>query len=310
MSENCLFLNVQTPASVSSGDKLPVIVWIHGGGFKIGSAAASDPSKLLQLGDQKNVRAIWVAMNYRLSGWGFLTGTQAQAAGASNAGILDQRAALQWVQNNIQAFGGDPTKVLLAGQSAGAISVAAHLLRDGGNTHGLYRAAAMLSGSANSLSIGAPSFKQEYFNSLTKKAGCSGAKDPMACLSVHSPCPFQFRKLRAKVDWLWTRSTSIGRSTASFTPRPTALACKWTARPSLPIRLVRWQRANLPTFQSFPAIVWMKARRARCPASTRPLKWRLTSTRELLSISCLHAECCVCVASRSKAAIKAARYLD
>lgn len=78
-------------------------------------------------------------------GWGFLTGSEAAKAGYSNIGLLDQQMALKWIKANIRAFGGDPNKVLLVGQSSGAISVGLHLLNP--SNKGLFRNAMMLSGS-------------------------------------------------------------------------------------------------------------------------------------------------------------------
>jgi acetylcholinesterase len=161
-SEDCLFLDIQVSAGVKSSDSVPVIVYLYGGGFRNGGSNQIDPTGELfvklyltpdpstgLLTSSKSYRKpiVWVTVNYRLNGWGFLTGKEAQAAGFTNVGLLDQRAALQWVQANIAAFGGNPNRVVLAGQSAGAISVGAHLLRSEG-TGGLYHGAVMLSGSA------------------------------------------------------------------------------------------------------------------------------------------------------------------
>lgn len=94
---------------------------------------------------------VFVAVNYRLGGFGFLPGKEVLADGSSNLGLLDQRLGLQWVADNIAAFGGDPTKVTIWGESAGAISVMDHmLLYDGDNTYNgepLFRAGIMNSGS-------------------------------------------------------------------------------------------------------------------------------------------------------------------
>lgn len=122
VSEDCLYLNVWTPAR-SSRERLPVIVWIHGGGFTNGSAAMP-----LYAGDRLARRgAVVVTVSYRLGPFGFLAhpGLTAESPhGASgNYGLMDQIAALKWVQRNIAAFGGDPARVTIAGQSAGAMSV-------------------------------------------------------------------------------------------------------------------------------------------------------------------------------------------
>ncbi len=121
-SEDCLYLNVWTP-SAGGGAKLPVLVWIHGGGFTNGSA-----SMPLYWGDRLARRGIVVVtVSYRLGAFGFLAHPELSAETAQkssgNYGFLDQVAALQWVQRNIGAFGGDPDRVTIAGQSAGAMSV-------------------------------------------------------------------------------------------------------------------------------------------------------------------------------------------
>ena len=124
MSEDCLFLNVWTPAK-SADERLPVLVYFYGGGFIAGDG--SEPRYDGEAMARKGIVALTV--NYRLGVFGFfahpeLTKESPQHA-SGNYGLLDQRAALQWVQDNIAAFGGDPKRVTIAGESAGSISVAA-----------------------------------------------------------------------------------------------------------------------------------------------------------------------------------------
>jgi para-nitrobenzyl esterase len=124
MSEDCLTLNVFTPAK-SSDEKLPVMFWIFGGGFFGGTSA--DPHMYGESLTQKGV--IVVTVNYRVGVLGFcaLPELEAQNGRSVNAGILDQNLALKWVQENIAAFGGDPDRVLVHGQSAGGMSTRMHL---------------------------------------------------------------------------------------------------------------------------------------------------------------------------------------
>jgi cholinesterase len=89
-----------------------------------------------------------VSLNYRVGGWGFLGSKEMAAANALNIGLFDQRLALQWIQENIAAFGGDPEKVTIAGESAGAFSVGYHLTAFDGKNDGFFRAAIMQSGNA------------------------------------------------------------------------------------------------------------------------------------------------------------------
>ena len=124
-SEDCLYLNVWTPAK-SVGEHLPVMVWIYGGGFEAG--ATSEPRQ-----DGKDLAkkgVVVVSMNYRLGVFGFFSHPELSAEtghGSGNYGILDQIAALRWVQRNIAAFGGDPANVTIFGESAGSYSVSVQM---------------------------------------------------------------------------------------------------------------------------------------------------------------------------------------
>ena len=122
MSEDCLYLNVWTPAK-SAKDRIPVLVWIYGGGFSAGST--SDRSYSGEKLAKKGV--VFVSINYRVGQLGFLAHPELSAESpnrvSGNYGLLDQIAGLQWVKKNIAVFGGDPKKVTIFGESAGGISV-------------------------------------------------------------------------------------------------------------------------------------------------------------------------------------------
>lgn len=126
MSEDCLYLNVWTPAS-STEAKLPVLVYFHGGGFASGDGSEPryDGANLASRG------VVAVTVNYRLGVFGFLASPEAARESPNgttgNYGLLDQVAALRWVRDNIAQFGGDPSKVTIAGNSAGSVSVSAHM---------------------------------------------------------------------------------------------------------------------------------------------------------------------------------------
>jgi para-nitrobenzyl esterase len=143
VSEDCLYLNLWTPAH-SAADRLPVLVFIHGGGFTEGSASVPlyDGAALARK------KLIVVTINYRLGAFGFLAHpalTQESEHHASgNYGLMDQVAALHWVHANIAAFGGDPNRVTIAGQSAGAMS--AYLLTVSPSAKGLFQGAIIESG--------------------------------------------------------------------------------------------------------------------------------------------------------------------
>jgi para-nitrobenzyl esterase len=140
--EDCLYLNIWAPAAAQAGSALPVIVFIYGGGGTIGS------SGMAVYGGEGVAKAgaLFVSMNYRVGALGFMAHpelTKEQGGHSGNYGYLDQNAALKWIHDNIAAFGGDPSKVVITGQSFGAGSVAAHLFSP--LSKGLFRAAAMWS---------------------------------------------------------------------------------------------------------------------------------------------------------------------
>ena len=126
MSEDCLYLNVWSPAE-SADAALPVLVYFYGGGFVAGDG--SEPRYDGKSMARKGIVAVTV--NYRLNVFGFLAhpelSAEADYGASGNYGLLDQQAALQWVQNNIAAFGGDPARVTIAGESAGSVSVSVQM---------------------------------------------------------------------------------------------------------------------------------------------------------------------------------------
>jgi para-nitrobenzyl esterase len=141
-NEDCLYLNVWTPAK-SAQERLPVMVWIYGGGFTIGATSVSlyDGSNLAKKG------VILVSVSYRLGAFGFMAHpelTREQGGHSGNYGLMDQIAGLQWVKRNIAAFGGDPNRVTIFGESAGGISVS--MLSASPLAKGLFRGAISESG--------------------------------------------------------------------------------------------------------------------------------------------------------------------
>lgn len=126
MSEDCLYVNVFTPAGLAARQKkLPVLVWLHGGAFQMGGARRPeyDGRRLAERG------TVVVSLNYRLGALGFLVSSPDGLFG--NFGLMDQRAALHWIQDTIKYFGGDPDNVTLFGESAGAVMTGLHLMMDG-----------------------------------------------------------------------------------------------------------------------------------------------------------------------------------
>jgi para-nitrobenzyl esterase len=166
-SEDCLYLNVYTPTLGGSGEGgLPVLVWIHGGRFTLGAGRDYDGAKLAADG------IVVVTINFRLGVLGFLAhpALASRPGGSSgNYGLMDQQAALRWVQGNIRRFGGDPHNVTIAGQSSGGTSVLAHLISRG--SRGLFHRAIVQSGSfaLTQQSLAAAEADGEAF---AAKAGC------------------------------------------------------------------------------------------------------------------------------------------
>ncbi|KAI9924183.1 hypothetical protein ASPWEDRAFT_136873 [Aspergillus wentii DTO 134E9] len=134
--EDCLRLNIWTPVKVAGqvNPKWPVMIWFHGGWFQIGDPSqekAMDPTELISTG---GLNAVFVAVGYRLNIFGFLAGSELRDESngneVGNYGLWDQRLAMEWVYENISAFGGDPKNITLAGRSAGAYAVQAQTLYD------------------------------------------------------------------------------------------------------------------------------------------------------------------------------------
>ncbi|RAH80132.1 alpha/beta-hydrolase [Aspergillus japonicus CBS 114.51] len=174
-SEDCLYLNVIRPSGYKNGS-LPVLVWIHGGGFKEGGT----PDKRYNLTFIVNNSVIidqpiiGVSIAYRLGPFGFLNGDEVAASGALNLGLKDQRLALHWIKENIAGFGGDPDKITIYGQSAGSESVGYHLRAFNGRDDELFRAGIMESGPVIPQGpLNLTSEYQERFDGIVAAAGCS-----------------------------------------------------------------------------------------------------------------------------------------
>ena len=181
--EHCLTLNVFKPASAKPGDKLTVMVWIPGGAFIEGSLTGGGEYNGSHFAQYGNV--IVVAMQYRLGSLGFLYSPE-HASVPGNLGLMDQRLALQWVQREIEAFGGDSSKVTLFGESAGGISICAHITSFA--SKGLFRAAIMESPVCGSAAFfnradAADAISKDFIDHVgCGKAG--GAKAILACLQA------------------------------------------------------------------------------------------------------------------------------
>ncbi|KPI44794.1 Lipase 3 [Cyphellophora attinorum] len=165
------------------------VIWIFGGAFVQGSGVDRRYNMSFMVDRSVGIGQpiMAVTLNYRLGAWGFLGSEEVTASGQSNFGLRDQRLALAWIQENIAAFGGDPSKVTIFGQSAGAASVGFHLLAFDGRDDGLFRSAIMQSGGPLALSsLTSPT--QAAYDNLTATIGCSSNGDSLACLK---PTPYE-----------------------------------------------------------------------------------------------------------------------
>jgi para-nitrobenzyl esterase len=194
--EDCLYLNLWTP-SISAAARRPVYVWLHGGGFNEGSASIA-----VYDGEQMARRGIVVVgLNYRLGALGFLAHPDLTAESTNhssgNYGLLDIIAGLKWIQKNVGAFGGDPTRVTLGGQSAGAMAV--HALVASPHARGLFQRAIAESGPITATTFPALTEGEAVGRTLATAKGAKSAAD----LRMTSP-----DSLRAPVE------------NAPFQPRP------------------------------------------------------------------------------------------
>lgn len=182
-----MYLDIYSPTTANATSKLPVMVWIYGGGYVFGD------NRELGLYDATNIvnahQYVHVAMNYRLSALGFLAlpGLRAEDPNHStgNVALQDQQAALRFVQQNIAAFGGDPSQVTIFGESAGAFSVCWHLVSQ--TSKGLFKAAIMESGNCESSAFFYPvddamTWGKEYAETVGCDSATHNDKELVECL--------------------------------------------------------------------------------------------------------------------------------
>nr|POF25997.1 putative secreted lipase [Quercus suber] len=232
--EDCLTMQVYRPAGTAPDSKLPVVFWIFGGGFELGWSEMYDGSNFVARSVELGKPVIFVAVSYRVGGFGFLAGKELAADHSTNLGLRDQRLGLQWTAENIAAFGGDPDKVTIWGESAGAISAYDHtIINNGDHTYNgkpLFRAAILNSGStvpANPVTDAAP---QAIYDTVVENAGCSSASDSLSCL--RSVDYTTFLDASNSVPGLFSsRSLDL-----SYLPRPDPGDNFFALSPELPLR--------------------------------------------------------------------------
>jgi len=207
LTEDCLFLNVQRPARARANDRLPVFVYIHGGGLNNGSSSLHDGTTIVQ-----QTGVVVVTINYRLGvlGWLGLPALTAAQGESGNYGLMDQLAALTWVRRNIAAFGGDPDRVTIGGESSGAFSVCALLTSP--KASALFSGAIMQSGYCDTET---QSDAHYWGDALATQVGCVVPAQQLACLRAASP-----RMLLDGWDALGTPTSAVnGTPTLPLDPR-------------------------------------------------------------------------------------------
>ncbi|KAI1136933.1 carboxylesterase family protein [Hypoxylon sp. FL0543] len=186
ISENCLNLNVARPSNLSADARLPVLVWIYGGSFFSGqnSELTTAPDGMILESVANGLPVIHVAMNYRLGLFGFAQSNALESEGSENAGLRDQRLAIEWVRDNIAHFGGDPGKITIFGQSSGGLAVGMQIMAYGGSKpapfqQGICESQALEPGITGNFTIDA-------FRLVVERVGCNKSAlhsaETVACL--------------------------------------------------------------------------------------------------------------------------------
>lgn len=163
-----------------TGKKLPVMVWIHGGSFWYGSnmEPTTNPAGMIKQSFLNGEPVIFVRMNYRLGFFGFAQSDTLQKEGSENAGLRDQRMAIEWVRDNIEGFGGDPNRITILGQSSGGLAIGMHILAYGGTKPLPFQRGVAESQSLEPGITG--NFTIDAMNVLAKNVSCDAT-------NVHSP---------------------------------------------------------------------------------------------------------------------------
>ncbi|KKZ66011.1 triacylglycerol lipase [[Emmonsia] crescens] len=186
-SEDCLNLNIFRPQLQNRTNKLPVAVYFHGGAFNAGSGGGHNSASMMAWSEKPFIA---VNFNYRLGAFGFLSSEVAAREGVLNGGLRDQILLLKWVQENIEAFGGDPNDIALFGLSAGAHSIGHHVMHYDAGVPPLFHRAIMESGAATSRAV-YPYYHNLHelqFEEFLVEAGCSSLEESeiMPCLRSKS----------------------------------------------------------------------------------------------------------------------------
>lgn len=186
VSEDCLTLRVDRPAGTSRDAGLPVMVYIYGGGDTIGQIYdnAYDPSAFVARAAEDDSPIIYAAMNYRLGIFGFAASSALEAADSLNVGLLDQLLALEWIRKNIAAFGGDPNRVTIFGESDGATGVGLQITAYGGTGVAPFQRAIMQSGGPTADSGTASNISANHTSVIVQRTNCTAdtSEEELSCL--------------------------------------------------------------------------------------------------------------------------------
>ena len=195
ISEDCLSLRITRPAGIDydNAKPLPVLVWVHGGAVIWGSAYDEhfNPEKLLQQSMDDGKPVVFVAINYRLSIFGFASSPAIMEENAMNNGMRDQREALLWIQRNIGWFGGDATRITAFGQSAGGTFIGLQQVAYGGKEPAPFQQAFMMSGPTGTALNTTSNITAEHTASVAKTLGCDLSKDSKSVLACLRAVPME-----------------------------------------------------------------------------------------------------------------------
>ncbi|KAI1133657.1 Alpha/Beta hydrolase protein [Nemania abortiva] len=202
MSEDCLSINIVRPSGSlwkrreegkgteggeeeeTTGHKLPVLLWIHGGSYQVGTSGLPNYNLtfIVQRSVEVGLPVLAASINYRKGGWGNMYSREIQGTGNTNLALRDMRKALAWIQENIGAFGGDASSVTIWGESAGSFAVGQLLMTYGGRTDGLFHRSIQESGSAATAWYNGSDWYQPIYDKIVGQVNCTQAIDTLKCL--------------------------------------------------------------------------------------------------------------------------------
>ncbi|KAI0106234.1 Alpha/Beta hydrolase protein [Nemania sp. FL0031] len=194
MGEDCLSINIVRPAAgalwkrganqETTTKKLPVLLWIHGGSYQVGTSGLPNYNLtfIVQRSVEVGLPVLAASINYRKGGWGNMYSREIQGSGNTNLALRDMRKALAWIQENIGAFGGDASSVTIWGESAGSFAVGQLLMTYGGRTDGLFHRSIQESGSASTAWYNGSDWYQPIYDKIVEQVNCTQAIDTLKCL--------------------------------------------------------------------------------------------------------------------------------